>query len=459
MSNAQTSAGKIGGYRWVICGLLFFATTVNYLDRMVLGVLKPVLEKDMGWNQIDYGNIVMAFQFAYAVGLLVMGRVVDRIGVRRGFALATILWGSASALHGLVAYMDPTWKITVGEHSVLGILLGTPVLPMSVLAFMGARLYLGVAEAGNFPACIKAVGLWFPKKERAFATGIFNSGANIGAMVAPVLVPWIATHLGWGWSFYSTAMLDLVFVVMWLWIYRSPEEHAKLTPAELAYIRSDPADPPQKKMPWLALLGHRQTWAFTLGKFLTDPIWWLYLFWIPDFLNKQHGLNIKQFGPPLIVIYTMTCFGSVGGGWLSSKLIHSGWTVNASRKTAMLICALCVVPIIVATQVSNLWVAVLLIGLAASAHAGWSANIFTLVSDTVPKQAISSVTGIGGMGGAVGGILIARIVPDILERTHNNYFIPFAMAAVAYLLALLVIHLILPTLEPMKLKTEDAAKS
>ena len=469
MSNAQSSAGKFGSYRWIVCGLLFFATTVNYLDRQVISVLKPILEKEMGWNQIDYSNIVVAFQFAYAIGLLVMGRVIDRIGVRRGFAIATILWGSASALHGLVYFMDPKWVLELKHGSFLSdvaifLLYGkspqtTFILPMSVLAFAAARFYLGVSEAGNFPACIKAVGMWFPKKERALSTGIFNSGANIGAMVAPVLVPWVASQWNWGCAFYTTAALDMIFVAAWLWLYRSPEEHPKVTKEELAFIRSDPPDPPQQKIPWIALLGHRQTWAFAIGKFLTDPIWWLYLFWVPDFLYTRHGLSIKAFGLPLVVIYSMTCFGSVGGGWLSSKLIHSGWTVNASRKTAMLVCALCVVPIILATQVSSLWVAVLLIGLAASAHAGWSANIFTLVSDTVPKQAISSVTGIGGMAGAVGGMFIAKVVGYVLERTHNNYFIPFAMAAAAYLLALLVIHLFLPHLEQMKLEAKRTGQS
>ena len=470
MGSAQQGALSVGWYRWVVCGLLFVATTVNYLDRQVISVLKPVLEKEMGWNQIDYSNIVVCFQLAYAIGLVMMGRFVDRIGVKIGFALAVFFWSIAAIAHGFVAYIPHDWVLTlkkdsVGQSILIFLLYGTGavttyVLPMTVVAFAAARFALGVSEAGNFPACIKAVSEWFPKKERALATGIFNSGTNIGAMLTPVVVPWIAVNWGWSWAFYITGAIGFLWLVAWLWEFDDDVAgHPKVSKQELDYIRSDPQEPSPGKIPWINLLGHRQTWAFAIGKFMTDPFWWLYLFWVPDFLNKQHGLDIKNFGPPLVVIYTMTCFGSVGGGWLSSKLIRSGWTVNASRKTAMLVCALCVVPILAATQVSSLWLAVFLIGLAASAHAGWSANIFTLVSDTVPKAAISSVTGFGGMAGAVGGMLIAKIVGYVLERTNNNYFIPFAMAAVAYLLALVIIHLFLPRLEQMKLDVKKVGQS
>lgn len=412
--------------RWWICGLLFFATTINYIDRQVIGVLKPLLEKELGWNQIDYSNIVISFQAAYAVGLLVFGRVIDRIGVRFGFSLAVTFWSIAAIAHG--------WA-------------------RSVMQFGMARFGLGLSEAGNFPASIRAISEWFPKKERALATGIFNAGTNVGALITPLLVPWIALKWGWPAAFYWTGGMGFIWLVVWNLFYRNPEVHRRLSKQELAYIRSDPQDAP-RKISWISLLGHRQTWAFLLAKFMTDPIWWLYLFWVPDFLHTRHGLDLKSFGPPLVVIYLMTDFGSVAGGWFSSWLIKRGWSVNKSRKTAMLICALCVVPIIAASQVSNLWIAVLLIGLAASAHQGWSANVFTLVSDTVPRQAVSSVTGIGGMAGAVGGMFIAKVVGYILQTTNNNYFIPFVIASCAYLLALLVVHLINPRLEPMTFKND-----
>ncbi|MFZ2641533.1 MAG: MFS transporter [Verrucomicrobiia bacterium] len=468
MASAQQGALSVGWYRWVVCGLLFIATTVNYVDRQVISVLKPVLEKEMGWNQIDYSNIVVCFQLAYAIGLVLMGRFVDRIGVKIGFALAVFFWSIAAIAHGLVVYIPHDWMLTLskdswGQSILIFFLYGTGaattfMLPMTIVAFASARFALGIAEAGNFPACIKAVSEWFPKKERALATGIFNSGTNIGALLTPVVVPWMTVHWGWSWAFYITGAIGFLWLVVWWWEYDDDlDRQPNLSKQELEYIRSDPQDPPAEKIPWIKLLGYRQTWAFAIGKFMTDPFWWLYLFWVPDFLDKQYHLSIKEFGLPLVIIYTMTCFGSVGGGWLSSKLIRSGWTVNASRKTAMLVCALSVVPILAASQVSNLWLAVFLIGLAASAHAGWSANIFTLVSDTVPKAAVSSVTGFGGMAGAVGGMLIAKIVGYVLERTNNNYFIPFAMAAVAYLLALVIIHLLLPRLEQMKLDPKKIA--
>ena len=468
MASAQQGALSVGWYRWVVCGLLFIATTVNYVDRQVISVLKPVLEKEMGWNQIDYSNIVVCFQLAYAIGLVLMGRFVDRIGVKIGFALAVFFWSIAAIAHGLVVYIPHDWMLTLskdswGQSILIFFLYGTGaattfMLPMTIVAFASARFALGIAEAGNFPACIKAVSEWFPKKERALATGIFNSGTNIGALLTPVVVPWMTVHWGWSWAFYITGAIGFLWLVVWWWEYDDDlDRQPNLSKRELEYIRSDPQDPPAEKIPWIKLLGYRQTWAFAIGKFMTDPFWWLYLFWVPDFLDKQYHLSIKEFGLPLVIIYTMTCFGSVGGGWLSSKLIRSGWTVNASRKTAMLVCALSVVPILAASQVSNLWLAVFLIGLAASAHAGWSANIFTLVSDTVPKAAVSSVTGFGGMAGAVGGMLIAKIVGYVLERTNNNYFIPFAMAAVAYLLALVIIHLLLPRLEQMKLDPKKIA--
>lgn len=431
---------RVGWYRWVICGLLFFALTINYIDRQVIGVLKPILEKEFHWTQIDYGNIVVAFQLAYAIGMVFMGWLIDRIGVRQGFMWAVIIWSLAAIGHGFAHWMPQEgtinlWIITVS---------------WATLFFMAMRFVLGISEAGAFPGAVHAVAEWFPKKERSLATGIFNAGTNVGAIATPLLVPIIVAAWGWPEAFWITGAVGLIWAIFWWVMYRAPEVHPRVSPTELAYIRSDPADPPVK-VRWLRLFPHKQTWAFATLKFLTDPIWWLYLFWVPDFLNKQHGLNLKDFGPPLVVIYLLADVGSVGGGWLSSSLIKRGWSVNAARKTAMLICALCVVPIGFASQASSLWVATLLIGLAAAAHQGWSCNVFTTVSDMMPRKAVSSVVGIGGMAGAIGGMLIAKIVSYILDQTNNNYFYPFLIASVAYLFALAVFHLLVPRMEPAKL--------
>jgi ACS family hexuronate transporter-like MFS transporter len=320
--------------------------------------------------------------------------------------------------------------------------------------FALVRFFLGLAEAGNFPASIKTVAEWFPKKERAFATGIFNSGTNVGALVTPIAVPWITLHWGWGAAFIATGALGFLWLGFWLAFYREPEKHPRLSPAELAYIRSDP---PEQTTPiaWSRLIGYRQAWAFAIGKFLTDPIWWLYLFWAADFFSRAHGLDLKTIGLPLVVIYLVADVGSVGGGWLSSAFIKRGWTVNRARKTAMLICALAVLPIVFVTRTSNLWVAVMLIALAAAAHQGWSANIFTLVSDTFPRRAVGSVVGFGGMAGAVGGMLLSIMVGEILQRT-GSYAAIFLIAGFAYLAALLVIHLLVPTLAPARLDDVQA---
>ncbi len=413
---------RVGNFRWVICALLFFAATVNYVDRQVIGILKPLLEKEFHWTESDYGSIVFAFQTAYALGMLVVGRIMDRIGTRSGFSLSVGLWSIAAMAHAWAS---------------------------SVFGFMAARFALGIGESGNFPASIKTVAEWFPKKERALATGIFNAGTNIGALVTPLAVPLIVAAYGWYEAFLITGALGFIWLVAWLLIYRKPEDHPRLSKSELEYINSDKEEQlPQ--IPWSRLLPHRQTWAFAIGKFLTDPIWWVYLFWLPDFLNKQHGLDLKSFGIPLAVIYIIADFGSVGGGWISGFLIKRGWSVNGGRKTAMLICALAVVPIIFASMTANLWLAVILVGIAAAAHQGWSANIFTLTSDMFPKQAVGSVVGIGGMAGAVGGMLIAKVVGWILDAT-GSYVPIFAIAASAYLIALAIIHFMAPKLEPAKL--------
>jgi ACS family hexuronate transporter-like MFS transporter len=327
-------------------------------------------------------------------------------------------------------------------------------LARSVTGFSFARFLLGLGEAGNFPASIKTVAEWFPKKERALATGIFNAGTNVGALATPLVVPWVTLMWGWRWAFILTGAVGFIWLLFWLALYRRPEEHPKLSKTELDYIQSDPPDPPAR-IPWARLLPHRQTWAFALGKFMTDPIWWVYLFWLPDFLHKQHGLSLKDFGLPLATIYIIADVGSVGGGWLSSALIKRGWSINAGRKTAMLVCALCVTPIVFASQTANLWVAVLLIGLAAAAHQGWSANIFTMASDMFPRQAVGSVVGIGGMAGSIGGMLIARMTGEILQRT-GSYVTVFLIAGSAYLLALLFIHLLVPRMTAVSVTASES---
>jgi MFS transporter, ACS family, hexuronate transporter len=410
---------RLGHFRWVICALLLFGTTKNYMDRQVLGVLKTTLQHDFGWNEIDYSNLVFAFQAAYALGMVVVGRLIDRLGTRLGYALAMVFWSLASMAHAFAG---------------------------SLGGFAMARASLGFGEAGIFPASIKTVAEWFPKKERALATGIFNAGTNIGAIATPFIVPWITVHWGWRWAFILTGALGFVWLVFWVWLYRKPEEHPRVSKAELDYIRSDPADP-TGKIEWIRLLSYRQTWTFMLGKFMTDPIWWFYLFWVPDFLQRQHGLALMQIGAPIMVIYLIADVGSVAGGWLSSWLIHHGKSVNFARKTALLICAVSVVPIAFAYRVESMWGAVLLVGLAAAAHQGFSANLYTLASDMFPARAVGSVVGIGGMAGAIGGMLIAKIVGYALQWT-GSYRIPFFMAGSAYLLAVGVIHLLSPRLEP-----------
>jgi MFS transporter, ACS family, hexuronate transporter len=398
----------ISHYRWLICALLFFATSINYVDRQIIGLLKQTLQGQIGWNEIDYSNIIFAFQLAYAVGLLFAGRVMDRVGTRKGFSLAIVLWSVAAMVHAVV-------------HSMMG--------------FGAARVALGFGESGNFPACIKAVAEWFPRRERALATGIFNSGTNVGALITPLVVPWIARTYGWHSSFIVTEAVGFFWLIAWWFLYRSPEGHPRVTQTELAYIRSDPPEP-SANIPWLQLIPHRQTWAFAIGKFLTDPIWWFYLFWIPDFLFKTHGITLLNVGLPLLVIYQMATVGSIGGGWLSSAMIKRGYSVNASRKMAMLICALAVVPIVFAAKVSSLWAAVLLIGLAA-AHQGWSANMFTLASDTFPRRAV----GLGGMFGSLGAMLIAKVTGYVLQWT-GSYVPLFIIAGCAYMIALVIIHML-----------------
>ena len=423
-------APRVGHYRWVICALLFTAATVNYIDRQVIGVLKPVLQHDLGYSEIDYGNIVTAFQAAYALGMLTMGRLMDRLGTRRGFSIAVTFWSLAAMAHALAA---------------------------TVFGFSFARFALGIGEAGMFPAALKTVAEWFPKRERALATGIFNSGANIGALVCPLAVPWIAYHWGWRSAFVVTGALGGVWVVVWLLVYIPLAQNRRVGEAERAYILQG-REASTQPIAWRALLPHRQTWAYALGKFLTDPFWWMYLFWIPDFLHKKHGLNLLQVGAPLVVIYLLSDVGSVAGGWLSSRLIGRGHSVNRARKSALFVCALCVVPILFASRVASLWPAVLLIGLAAAAHQGFSANLLTLPTDLFPARAVGSAVGIGGMAGAIGGMLIAQAAGHILALT-GSYTSLFACAAFAYLCALAVIHVLVPRLDPVDFEASSPRSS
>ena len=417
-----STVGAGGSYRWSICALLFFATTINYVDRQVLGILAPVLQKEIGWNEIEYGYIVAAFTGAYAIGLLFVGRLIDTVGTRIGYAVSMVLWSVAAAGHALVG---------------------------TVFGFGAARFALGLGESGNFPAAIKATAEWFPKKERAFATGLFNSGANVGAVVAPLVVPWITLTWGWREAFLFTALIGFIWLGFWLWLYEVPERHKRVTKAEVDFIHSDQPQSVGENVPWLSLLRYRGVWAFVAAKFLTDPIWWFYLYWLPKFLNQRFGLDLAHLGLPLIIIYTMTSVGSIGGGWISGVLIRKGWSVDRARKTVMLASALLIIPIVVASTVTQWW-AVALIALATAAHQAWSANLFTTVSDMFPRKAVGSVIGLGGMAGSIGGMLIAAAIGFILELTGSYLFV-FMFAGSAYILALAIFALLVPRIDTVEL--------
>lgn len=429
VEGADSTAPKlsVGRVRWGICALLFFATTINYIDRQMISVLKPTLEAEYGWNERTYANIVFSFQLAYAIGYVVFGRLMDKFGARFGYSLAAAIWGVAAMAHAAAN---------------------------NAAHFMIARFALGIGESGNFPAGVKAVTEWFPKKERAFAVGIFNAGANIGAILTPLLAPFLVIWFGWRAAFLVTGAIVFIWLAFWWTIYRRPREKKNLSRAELEYIESDPADAPGD-VKWLPLLRHRQTWAYALGKFLIDPIWWFFLFWLPSFFAQEHGLNLLTFGIPLAAIYIISDVGSVAGGWLSSKLIKRGWSVNAGRKTAMLVCALCVPPVMLAPGVESVWGAVLLIGLATAAHQGFSANLYTIPSDLFPRKAVGAIIGIGGTLGAVGGMFMAQFTGIVLDTFNGNYMPMFVIAGSAYLVALLVIHLLVPRMEEATVDVRD----
>jgi ACS family hexuronate transporter-like MFS transporter len=447
-------------YRWVVCALLFFATTINYVDRQVFGVLGPRLTEEFHWSESDYSFIVSAFTLAYAVGYLVAGRMMDWLGERRGFALAVSAWSIAAMAHGLVSPLVQhglPWLKAVFAGTILGSL--TPAA-ISVAGFSAARIALGLAEGGNFPGAIKTVGHWHPKSERALSTGIFNSGSNVGIILAAYAVPFIVDRLQWGWAaaFYLTGAMGFAWLLLWLPMYTTPDRHPRVSAAELAHIRSDPPDSPAP-IRWISLLRYRQTWAYSVGMFLSSPVWWYYLYWLPKFLKNNHGIDLQQVFWPLLFVYVLADVGSIGGGALSSWLIRHGSSINAARKTAFLVCALCVVPVVLVARITNLWVAVLLVGIAAAAHAGFSANLFTIVSDTMPRNVVSSVVGIGGTAACLGMLILSTAIGYILDWTQatygeKDYLIPFVIAGSAYLVATLLIHLLLPRLEPLALHTD-----
>jgi ACS family hexuronate transporter-like MFS transporter len=407
---------KIGNYRWRIVVLLFFATTINYVDRQVLGILAPQLQAQFGWSEADYGFIIMAFQAAYAIGLISMGTLLDKIGTRLGFIVSVALLSLAGMLHAAVA---------------------------SVAAFAVARFGLGIGASANFPAAVKTIAEWFPKKERALATGIFNSGSNIGAILTPLIIPFIALKWGWQWGFIGAGMLGFVWLIFWMISYRKPEENKKLSNEELSFILQDEKEPETKKLPWKSIVSYKQTWGICLARFLTDPIWWFFLFWLPKYLHSTFDIDLMHIGLPLIIVYMVSIGGSVFGGWFSSFLIGRGKNPLAARKLTILLMALLVVPIYFTSNTSSIWLAVALVSMATFAHQGYAANIFTIVSDIYPKNAVGSVTGLAGFAGAIGGVLFSGAVGIILQLT-GSYYVVFAIASVAYLLCWLSLYLLVP---------------
>ena len=409
----NSTLARIGNYRWRICALLFIANTINYMDRQVLSFLAPYLQTKIGWTELQYSHIVVTFQFAYALGLLFLGGVIDRIGVKLGYALTIIVWSLAAMSHALAR---------------------------TALTFGICRFFLGIGESGNFPAAIKTVAEWFPKKERALATGLFNSGTSVGAILVPLTVPWIVRDLGWQFAFLFTGVLSFLWVVLWWFTYQHPEQEPKLSPAELAHIRSDPPEA-TRRIPWARVLGYRQTWALVLGKGLTDPVWWFLLFWLPKYFASAFHLQLNGLAGPIMIIYIAACVGSVFGGWLPALCIRLGLSVPAARRTAMLLCALAAMPIILIGSLHSLWTVVAVISLACAAHQGWSANIFSVVSDIFPRAAVASVTGVAGFGGAISGMLAAWIVGLVLDHYHTYSGI-FIAAGMAYLTAWLFLQLL-----------------
>jgi ACS family hexuronate transporter-like MFS transporter len=414
---------QLGRVRWTVCAMLFVATSINYMDRQVIAILKPTLEHSIGMTEVSYGYIVDAFQIAYAIGLLAAGRLIDRLGTRIGYLLVMA-----------------TWSLSAMGHALAG----------TVLQFGFARFFLGLGESGNFPAAIKTVAEWFPQNERSLATGMFNSGANVGAILAPAIVPWVTLRYGWHAAFMTTGLFSVLWILWWFRYYRKPTDHPTLTAVELRHIYQEAASDLGPAVPWRRLLGCRQTWAFSAAKFLTDPIWWFYLFWLPSYFSAKFNLNLSHLGLPLIVVYNISVIGSIGGGWLPAPFRRLGFSPNNARLAAMLVCASLVVPVFTAASIKSLWTAIALIGIAAGAHQGWSANLFTTSSDMFPRRAVGAVVGIGGMAGSSGSALFAFFAGHILQGTHS-YVILFGIASSAYLLALIVLYLLAPGLKKVEL--------
>ena len=412
------------GYRWTVCALLFVVTTVNYADRQVLSILAPTLQRELRWSETNYGDVVSWFSLVYALGFLGAGWWLDRVGVRRGFAFAVVTWSVAAIAHAFA-------RTTAG--------------------FAAARALLGLGESANFPGAIKAVAEWFPARERALAAGIFNAGTNTGAIVTPLLVPWIALTFGWRWAFIVTGSLGFLWLALWLALYHSPDARPRLAEAEPAPSGDAAPEAAGDRVPWIRLLGQRQTWAVVVGKLLADPIWWFYLYWLPKFLDAKYGIKLSQLAVPLVVVYLVADVGSVTGGWLSGALIKRGWSVNRARKAAMLLMALAIVPTALAPRAGSLWTAVLVVSVAVAAHQGWSANVYTLASDMFPRSAVASVIGIAGFAGAMGGVVLQRATGRILDATGHNYAPIFLVCGLAYVSAWTIIHGLVPNLEPARL--------
>lgn len=449
----------MGNYRWTICALLFFATTVNYLDRQVLSLLKPHLEEIFGWTNSDYADIAAVFQFTYAISMLFAGRIIDKLGTKKGYAWAIVIWSIGAIIHALA--------IPLGEGiaTVLGF-VGIGAISVSMAGFMFSRAVLGFGESGNFPAAIKATAEYFPKKERSFATGIFNSGSNVGAILAPLTVPFIAKHWGWEAAFLLIGAVGFLWLIFWLKLYERPEKQNRLSAEELAYINSDEAEneaplkegvAAEAKVAWFKLLAYKQTWAFTIGKFMTDGVWWFFLFWLPAYLKDQYGMIDTRVMIPLAVLYSMTMFGSIGGGWFPMYFIKRGYEAYDGRMRAMLLIALFPLVVLAAQPLGHItfWIPVILIGIGASAHQAWSANIFTTVSDMFPKKAVGSVVGIGGMAGGIGGVLITKLGGYLFDKykalghIETGYTIMFTICAVAYLVAWAIMKTLVPKYKPI----------
>lgn len=442
------SANTIGKYRWTICALLFFATTINYLDRQVLSLLQPTLAETYGWTNVDYANITSVFQFVYAISMLFAGRIIDRLGTKKGYVWAIIIWSLAAIMH---AFAIPIGQATA---TVLG-LFGIGAVSVSIAGFMVSRAVLGFGEAGNFPAAIKATAEYFPKKERSFATGIFNSGTNVGAILAPMSVPYIASHWGWQTAFVIIGAVGFLWLIFWWMYYEKPENQKRLSKEEYEYIHSDKEEESvgaQEKVSWIKLLGYRQTWAFAFGKFMTDGVWWFFLFWLPAYLKAQYDMEKTEISLPLAVLYTMAMVGSIGGGWFPVYFLRKGYAPYDGRMRAMFLIALIPLVVLLAQPLGGIsfWIPVVLIGIGASAHQAWSANIFTTVSDMFPKKAVASVVGIGGMAGGLGGVMVSKVAGALFDHykalghIQTGYTIMFASCAVAYVIAWVVMKSLVP---------------